>query len=389
MWCAWGYERNFTLDEVIGTLPKVKEMGIKWATLDDGFQITEGDWTTNPQKFPNGAADMRRLTKAIHDAGLKAQIWWAPLAVSPDSRLLQEQPSVLLRTEEYAPQFITWWDAWYMAPTSPATLQHTKDVVTLFIQDWDFDGLKLDGQHLNAVLPDHGEGHGIENPEEACERLPDFFHAIYNTAAAIKPDVLVQHCPCGTCMSYYNLPTTNQTVSSDPVGSIQIRQKGKVYKAIAPQVAYFGDHVELSDGGNDFASSFGVGAVLGTKFTWPKDNPTVKPGYLLTPEKERAWKKWFSLYNEKMLSKEPYLGQLYDIGYDLPEAHAIQKGNIMYYAFYAEKWDGVLELRGLHKGKRYKVRDYINGKEWGQVTAENPSLKVAFEQSLLLEVSAL
>jgi alpha-galactosidase len=110
---------------------------------------------------------------------------------------------------------------------------------------------------------------------------------------------------------------------------------------------------------------------------------------LLTPEKERAWKKWFSLYNEKMLSKEPYLGQLYDIGYDLPEAHAIQKGNIMYYAFYAEKWDGVLELRGLHKGKRYKVRDYINGKEWGQVTAENPSLKVAFEQSLLLEVSAL
>ena len=26
IWCAWGYERNFTIDEIIGTLPKVKEL---------------------------------------------------------------------------------------------------------------------------------------------------------------------------------------------------------------------------------------------------------------------------------------------------------------------------------------------------------------------------
>lgn len=385
MWCAWGYERNFTLDEIIGTLPKVKELGIKWATLDDGYQITEGDWTTNSDKFPNGDVDMKNLTKAIHDAGLKAQIWWAPLAVSPDSRLLQEHPGVLLRTKEWTPQFITWWDAWYMSPTSEATLNHTKEVVTMFIKDWDFDGLKMDGQHLNGVLPDHGQG--LDNPNEACEQLPQFFQTIYNTATDIKADALLQHCPCGTCMSFYNMPATNQTVSSDPLSSLQIRQKGKVYKAIIPNVAYFGDHVELSDNGNDFASSFGIGAVLGTKFTWPKDNPdVVGDGYLLTPEKEAVWRKWFSLYNDKMLSKEPYLGDLYDIGYDKPEAHVIKKGSTFYYAFYANNWDGDIQLKGLDANKKYTVRDYFNDQPMGVIDGENAVLNCNFDGALLLEV---
>ena len=39
VWCAWGYERQFTVDEVIGTLPKVVELGFKWVDVDDGFQI--------------------------------------------------------------------------------------------------------------------------------------------------------------------------------------------------------------------------------------------------------------------------------------------------------------------------------------------------------------
>src|SRR5690606_17783930 len=37
VWCAWGYERMFTIDEVVGTLPKVKELGFKWVDVDDGF----------------------------------------------------------------------------------------------------------------------------------------------------------------------------------------------------------------------------------------------------------------------------------------------------------------------------------------------------------------
>jgi alpha-galactosidase len=34
-WCGWGYEFNVTPKQMLGTVPKLKEMGIKWATLDD------------------------------------------------------------------------------------------------------------------------------------------------------------------------------------------------------------------------------------------------------------------------------------------------------------------------------------------------------------------
>jgi alpha-galactosidase len=244
----------------------------------------------------------------------------------------------------------------------------------------------MDGQHLNAVPPDYNLSHKLEYPEQSVEQLPAFFKMVYDTATAIKPQAVMEICPCGTNCSFYNMAYMNQSVSSDPLNSWQIRLKGKTFKALMGRTAYYGDHVELSDGGMDFSSSFGVGAVLGTKFTWPKDNPKAAASYLLTPDKEVIWKKWFGLYNEMMLSKEPYLGELYDIGYDKPEAHTIRKGETLYYAFYAPKWSGTVELRGLQE-KGYRVRDYVNGKDYAMVQGPVAPLPVQFNGYLLLEAA--
>ena len=386
IWCAWGYERDFTLDEVIGTLPKVKELGFKWAVLDDGFQIAEGDWNVNNDKFPGGDKQMKKFVDKIHSYGLKAKLWWAPLAVDPCSNLLSENPDIIVYTDEWAPQFITWWDAYYMSPVYSKTIDHTKEVLELFIDDWGFDGLKMDGQHMNAVGPDHHPRHGLNYAEESYERLPEFFEMIYETTRAKKTNAVVENCPCGTCMSFYNMPYMNQAVSSDPLSSWQIRLKGKVYKALIPEAAYYGDHVELSDNGDDFASSFGIGAVLGSKFTWPKDNPTAGGKYLLTHEKEEKWRKWISLYNEKMLSKEDYLGSLYDIGFDKPETHVIKKGDILYYAFYADDWAGKIEFRSLDNSKDYKIYNYFDGVELGIVSGSSPVFEAKFNDFLLVEL---
>ena len=384
IWCAWGYERNFNVEEVINTLPKVKELGIQWAVLDDGFQRAEGDWEVNAEKFPLGSEGMRQLVDAIHDQGLKAKLWWAPLAVDPGTELLKEKPEVLLINAEGKPQDISWWDSYYMSPAAPATVEHTQSVIRMFMEDWGFDGLKMDGQHMNAVPPDHNPAHQLEDPNEAVEAVPAFFRMIYETARAIKPHAVVENCPCGTACSFYNMASMNQSVSSDPMSSWQIRLKGKTFKALMGKTAYYGDHVELSDGGDDFASSFGIGAVLGTKFTWPKDNPTQSESFLLTPEKEKVWKQWFDLYRQKMLSKEEYLGNLYDIGFDTPEAHAIRKGDTLHYAFYADTWDDEVELRGLDQ-RTYRVRDYVNDQDYGTVQGPVAKLPVRFEQHLLLE----
>lgn len=385
IWCAWGYERDFTFNEVIGTLPKVKELGIKWVVLDDGFQKAEGDWNTNRNKFPQGDQEMKEFVKTVHNNGLKAKLWWAPLAADPGSDLLAQNPTMRLYLNDWAPQYITWWDAYYLSPSHPKTIEHTKNVVNLFMKDWGFDGLKMDGQHMNAIAPDHNPEAGIA-PAESVEKFPEFYELIYNEARKINPGAVIENCPCGTCMSFFNMPYMNQAVSSDPLSSWQIRLKGKTYKALIPKTAYYGDHVELSDGGDDFASSFGIGAVLGTKFTWPKDSPTASASYLLTSEKEEKWKKWFSLYNQKMLSRGTYLGNLYDIGYDQPETHVIQKNDTLHYAFYEKNWDGNIELKGLKQGGAFEVRDYFNDEVIGQVSSGKCEIHLSFEGFLLIDV---
>jgi len=387
VWCAWGYERDFTLQQILGTLPKVKELGIKWVGLDDGFQQSNGDWHTNKERFPGGDAQMKAFVDSIHAQGMKAVIWWAPLAMDPGSKIFKTHPRTALIRQDGSPQFITYWNAYYMAPTDSSVLAETRDVVKLFLQDWGFDALKLDGQHMNACAPDYGHRHGITSPEQSYERMPELYKLLFETARSIKPEAVVEFCPCGDCMNFYHMPFTNQFVASDPLNSWQVRLKGKVYKALMPGTAYFGDHVELTDDGKDFASQIGVGGVPGTKFTWPATGNRRVDENLLTPEKQALFSKYLDIYHSKMLSKGNYRGDLYDIGYDYPETHCIEKDGIMYYAFYAPDFSGEVDLRGLAAGKNYSVRDYFNNKDLGAVKGGEGKMKAVFKGFYLLEAS--
>ncbi len=150
-------------------------------------------------------------------------------------------------------------------------------------------------------------------------------------------------------------------------------------------IPFFGDHVELSDGGNDFASTLGVGGVVGTQFVLPSE--VTKHGKSdLTPAREKDFEKWLRIYREKMLSRGQYLGQLYDIGFDVPETHVIRKDQTMYYAFFAKQWKGPVELRGLDD-RNYRVVDYVAGKDLGTVSGHNAHLPVQFEGNLLVAVT--
>ena len=88
------------------------------------------------------------------------------------------------------------------------------------------------------------------------------------------------------------------------------------------------------------------------------------------------------------LQKPPgqYKGELYDIGFDKPEAHAISKNGAMYYAFYAHDWNGSVQLRGLGKGK-YRVRDIFNEVDLDVIDARNNTVNAKFERFLLLRAT--
>jgi alpha-galactosidase len=386
IWCAWGYGRNFKPQQVYDTLPTVKSMGFTWVTLDDGWQNNYGDWQLDPKKFPRGDADIKAMVDRIHQEGFKAQLWWSPLSAVPESKLLTNEPDLALENQDGSRRKISWWNSYYLCPANPRVVAYHKELVRKILVDWGFDGLKLDGQHMNGVPACYNPAHHHKRPEDSVEALPDFFREIYDAAQSAKPGSLVEFCPCGTSYSFFTMPHFNMSVASDPTSSFQVRSKGKTIKGLmGDDVPYFGDHVELSDNHDDFASTLGIGGVVGTQFVLP--SLVEKHGrFDLTPDREKSFQKWVELYQEKGLSRGQYLGTLYDIGFDLPEAHVIRKDKKMYYAFFAETWKGELKLRGLDD-RAYHVVDYVDGKDFGIVQGPVAHLSTDFSKHLLLEAT--
>lgn len=388
IWCAWGYEKDFTMDEFYGTFPMVQKLGIDWIVLDYGWEAAVGDYFPSKTNFPNGEADMKNVVRRIHAIGKKAQLWWMPLSAHPLTEMFQKHPEYLLLNSDRSPVYIDFWRSFFLCPGSKDVQELTRNFVIKAMKDWGFDGLKIDGNNLNNVPACYNRRHKHAYPEESVEKLPELYKIIYETALSINPNAVIEICPCGTTQSFFIMPYMNQTVSSDPSDSWHIRLKGKTIKALTgDKTAYFGDHVELSDDKSDFATTVGIGGVIGTKFVWPvgvhmnRESGDVS----LTPEKEAIWQKWIKIYNDKMLPFGTYRGELYDIGYDRPETHAIQKEDAMYYAFYDSTYTGKVTLRGL-ADRNYQVTDYENNKVLGNVRGPDAGLDVSFNRHLLIEV---
>jgi alpha-galactosidase len=405
-WCGWGYEFDVTPAQMAGTIPKLKELGIPWATLDDRWFTNYGDWLPRPDTFPGDS--IRTMVEAFHREGLKVQVWWLPLAVEDGDARYESHRYGLSDVAARHPQWLILDEAGHHAriarhlaalcPAVPEVREYLRTLTGRFVREWGFDGHKLD--NVFTVPPCYNPAHHHRSPQESVEALGEAYKTVFETTRALKPDSVTQICPCGTPPNVAWLPYMDQAVTADPVGARQVRARIKMYKALlGPQAAVYGDHVELSEMkrtgadewvevGRDFASTIGPGGVVGTKFTWPDYGPKLKAVFL-DADKEAHWRKWTALYNEKRLSRGTFLN-LYVHGYDVPEGYAIAKDGRMYYGFFAPDpaapWTGRVELRGLAPG-RYRVRDYAEGTDLGAIDAARPFLSTTFTHHLLLEAA--
>jgi len=404
-WCGWGYESEVTPAQMLGTIPKLNEFGIHWATLDDRWFDTYGDWNPRQDNFPGDA--VQKMVESFHQQGIHVQIWWLPLAVEDGqgryeshryalAKVAKEHPDWLILDKNGRHAHLARGLA-ALCPALPEVQDFYRRLTEKFIREWDFDGHKLD--NVYSVPPCYNPKHRHRSPDDSTRAMGEVYRVIFETTRQLKPESVTQICPCGTPPNLAWLPFLDQAVTADPVGSVQVRRRIKMYKALlGPEAAVYGDHVELTkirfspsvehDIGSDFASTVGAGGVVGTKFVWPDPGPHFS-GVMLTPAKEEVWKKWIAIYNAKKLSRGEFV-DLYTIGYDVPEGYAVAKDGRMYYAFFApdpeKPWQGAIELRGLQPG-RYHVLDYENGKDLGTVEAPDAKLSAEFTLHLLLEVS--
>lgn len=399
-WCSWGYEFDVTAQDVLDVLPVARPMGLRWFTLDDRWFDTYGDWNPRADLFPNGAEDLKRMNEAIHAAGGLSQLWWYPLCAEdgegswsshvytlsnilvehPDWVVIDEQGRVARNNRHLA----------MLCPALPEVQEYTLNLVRRFIEEWGFDGFKMDNIYTMPAC--HNPAHRHASPDESIRAFGELYRRIFELTRQLRPEGVVQICPCGTPITFHLLPATDQTVTADPTSSAQVRQRIRFYKALTGRnAAVFADHVELSDGGMDFASAVGTGGVPGTKFTWqvsPERAARLHENPMLTPQKLELWNFWFDLYHRYRLAEGEYL-PLYDIAFDVPEGHVIRKDGHLYYAFFAETFEGQIELRGLDPKQMYRIRDYENDRSYGLISGASPYFQTRFHHHILLVLEPL
>ncbi len=395
IWCGWGYGPGFKMNQMTDMIPSVKSMGFKVVTIDYGWFYNNGDFTPRDDSFPDGDKDMKKLVKSFHDENIKLKLWITPGSAGPD--LVEQHPEWLLISKDGSPTYVNdhlgedrpeEYEEALLCPTLDEVKVYYKALTNKIIQDWGYDGLKMDFSFTNATGKCYAKEHNHKNPEESFEALPELYKVIYEESTRIKKSAILEMCPCGMFPSFYKMPYYNQPVSSDPNNQWQLRHRAKTIKALmGKKIPFYGDHVERYYNKNSFASMIGVGAIPGTMFVDKSENRFMHPSksvreIALTPERKVNFDKWLKIHDEVQLSKGEYIN-LYDIAYDKPETHVVNKDGILHYAFYADNWNGEIEFRGL-EADTYTVWDYANNKEVGKLNG-NGKLSIKFKDYLLVK----
>lgn len=382
IWCAWGYERGFATEQVTGALPKAHEIGLRWAALDDGWQTNEGDWDINTAKFPRGEADMRAFTKKIRDAGLRPRLWWAPLAADPDSNLFRDRPDMLLLDRDGNKQDVTWWDAYTLS------------------------GLPADGGLLRRAGEEVHRRLGLRGAQDR-RPAPQQRRALLQPEAPPRPPRGIRR---GRGPVLEGDPRSRaRGEPRRPRRALPLRHRIRFPQpALRRPVPQLGPGVLLPgpEQGQVDEGADGRGQQLRRRprrterrrrrlrvllrgrsrpvdQVHPPRNRSPGQGDRPHPGEEVLWRKWVSLYEKNMLSTGEYRGELYDIGFDKPEAHVVAKKRTLHYAFYADQWDGTVELRGLGR-TRYRLTDPFTGKSLGTATAQHNTVNLSFERFQLI-----
>jgi alpha-galactosidase len=151
VWCSWyGLYAAISEETLLQVLPGLDGLPFEIFQVDDGWQVSLGDWEAN-DKFPSG---MQALAGKIRAAGYVPGLWLAPMVVAPKSRLFQEHPEWLLRDGggELVLAGHNWGDDFFgLDVTRPGVQKWLAERIQQ-VRVWGYDYLKLDFLYA-AALP--------------------------------------------------------------------------------------------------------------------------------------------------------------------------------------------------------------------------------------------
>lgn len=171
---------------------RASRMGVELFVVDDGWfgarhsdRAGLGDWTVNPEKFPNG---LEELIDRVHALGMDFGLWVEPESVNPDSDLYRTHPDWIHRLDGREP--LTQRNQYLLDFGKPEVERFALDMLRGLLNTYAIRYLKWD---MNRAMTD------------VCESLTPFARerhvlALYRILDALEkefPDVDIEACSGG------------------------------------------------------------------------------------------------------------------------------------------------------------------------------------------------
>jgi hypothetical protein len=153
-WCSWFYTLTKVSEEEVLANTKfaaahLKQYGLEYIQIDEGFQRWHGDWQGN-DRFPHG---LKWLVDQIKANGFKAGIWISPYVIAEQTETFQKHPDWLVRFPDGSLQRVGNWKdppadenprRYCLDITNPGAAQWLYDLVHMIVNDWGFEMIKID-----------------------------------------------------------------------------------------------------------------------------------------------------------------------------------------------------------------------------------------------------
>lgn len=181
-----------TLENVIKQLPFLRECGVKYFVVDDGWYYDSdkkrcflGDWTVNEERFPGG---LKAFSDKVREYGMTAGIWYefenvtkgAP--VSQKSELFHTRDGKLIRHE----------DRMFLDFRKPETLEFLRENVIARMKNSGIGYVKIDYNENIGLGADGAESYG-EALRGHMEKVIEFYREIRREI----PDIVIEVCSSG------------------------------------------------------------------------------------------------------------------------------------------------------------------------------------------------
>lgn len=158
----YNYYGDITEDIVINDLEALSQVDSKIHIfqVDDGYQTAVGDWlSTDWDKFPGG---MKNIADKIHEKGMKAGLWLAPLSAQYTSVVAKKHPDWLIRDKngKKVKCGVNWGGFYGLDINKPVVREYIKNFFNVILNDWGFDMVKLDFLYSACVVPGYNKSRG-------------------------------------------------------------------------------------------------------------------------------------------------------------------------------------------------------------------------------------